>query len=78
MHGMDAVAQVARNLLAARERYRLTQEELSARSGVHPTEVSRIENARRDIQITTVFKLAEALDLTPGQLIDGTWNPPAT
>jgi transcriptional regulator with XRE-family HTH domain len=50
MHGMDAVTQVARNLLAARERYGLTQEELSARSGVHPTEISRIEHARRDIQ----------------------------
>ena len=71
---MEAVAQVARNLLAARERNGLTQEELSALSGVHPTEVSRIENAHRDIQISTAFKLAKALDLTPGQLIDGAVN----
>ena len=43
-----------------------------ARSGVHPTEISRIENGQRDVQITTIFKLAKAFDLTPGQFIDGT------
>jgi transcriptional regulator with XRE-family HTH domain len=46
--------------------------EVSARSGVHPTEISRIENGQRDVQISTIFKLAKAFDLTPGQFIDGT------
>ena len=71
IHGVDAVAQVARNLLRARKRYGLTQEEVSERSGVHPTEISRIENGQRDVQISTIFKLAKAFDLTPGQFIDG-------
>jgi transcriptional regulator with XRE-family HTH domain len=69
--GVDAVAQIAGNLLQARKRYGLTQEEVSARSGVHPTEISRIENGQRDVQISTIFKLAKAFDLTPGQFIDG-------
>ena len=69
---VDAVAQIAGNLLQARKRYGLTQEEVSARSGVHPTEISRIENGQRDVQISTIFKLAKAFDLTPGQFIDGT------
>jgi transcriptional regulator with XRE-family HTH domain len=68
---VDAVAQLARNLLQARKRYGLTQEEVSERSGVHPTEISRIENGQRDVQISTIFKLAKAFDLTPGQFIDG-------
>jgi transcriptional regulator with XRE-family HTH domain len=72
---MDAVAQIGQNLLQARKCYGLTQEQVSDRSGVHPTEVSRIENGRRDPQITTVFKLAKAFDLTPGELIDGSWGP---
>jgi transcriptional regulator with XRE-family HTH domain len=38
----------------------------------HPTEISRIENGQRDVQISTIFKLAKAFDLTPGQFIDGT------
>lgn len=69
--GVDAVAQLARNLVAARKYYGLTQEQVSDRSGVHPTEISRIENGQRDVQISTIFKLAKAFDLTPGQLIDG-------
>jgi transcriptional regulator with XRE-family HTH domain len=71
IHGVDAVAQLARNLVAARKHYGLTQEQVSDRSGVHPTEISRIENGQRDVQISTIFKLAKAFDLTPGQFIDG-------
>ena len=41
---MDAVAQFARNVAEARRRAGLTQEDVSGESGVHPTEVSRIEN----------------------------------
>lgn len=33
--------------------------------------VSRIGIAQRDVQISTIFKLAKAFDLTPGQFIDG-------
>ena len=73
--GVDAAAQVARNLLRARKRYGLTQEEVSDRSGVHPTEISRIENGQRDVQITTIFKLAKAFDLTPRQFIDADLTP---
>jgi transcriptional regulator with XRE-family HTH domain len=69
--GVDAVAQLARTLVAARKHYGLTQEQVSDRSGVHPTEISRIENGQRDVQISTIFKLAKAFDLTPGQFIDG-------
>jgi transcriptional regulator with XRE-family HTH domain len=69
--GVDAAAQLARNLVAVRKRYGLTQEQVSDRSGVHPTEISRIENGQRDVQISTIFKLAKAFDLTPGQFIDG-------
>jgi transcriptional regulator with XRE-family HTH domain len=69
--GVDAIAQVAQNLLQARKLRGLTQEEVSDRSGVHPTEISRIENGHRDVQVSTIFKLARAFDLTPGQFIDG-------
>jgi transcriptional regulator with XRE-family HTH domain len=72
--GADAVAQLARNLIEARKHYGLTQEQVSDRSGVHPTEISRIENGQRDIQVSTIFKLAKAFDLTPGQFIDGAPN----
>lgn len=69
---MDAIERFARNLATARLRAGLTQEQLSDLSGVHPTEVSRIENGQRDVRISTVARLAEALGMTPGRLLDGT------
>jgi transcriptional regulator with XRE-family HTH domain len=72
MAAMDeAVARFAQNVAAARRRAGMTQDDLSAESKVHPTEVSRIENAHRDARVSTVAKLARALNVTPGQLLDG-------
>lgn len=61
---------LATNLKAARKRLKLTQEQVAERSGVHATEVSRIEGGKRDPQVSTVIKLAEALELRPGQLLE--------
>lgn len=49
----------------------MTQEDLSAGSGVHPVEISRIEHGQRDVKITTVVRLANALGLTASELLDG-------
>jgi transcriptional regulator with XRE-family HTH domain len=38
---------------------------------VHPTEVSRIERGERDVGVSTVYRLAEALGTSPGSLLDG-------
>jgi transcriptional regulator with XRE-family HTH domain len=72
MAGMPTgVTRFAANVAEARRRAALTQEEVSAISGIHPTEVSRIENGERDVRVSTVFRLADALGVTPGQLLDG-------
>lgn len=72
MDGMDAdVAQFARNVAEARRRRGLTQEDVSGASKVHPTEISRIERGERDVRVSTVFRLAKALGVKPGQLLDG-------
>jgi transcriptional regulator with XRE-family HTH domain len=64
------VGNLGANLKAARKRLGLTQEQVAERSGVHATEVSRIEADKRDPQVSTVEKLAEAVELRPGQLLD--------
>ena len=61
---------LAANLKAARVDLGLTQEQVAERSGVHATEVSRIEAGKRDPQVSTVEKLARAVERTPGQLLD--------
>ena len=63
------------NLREARQRSGLTQERVAERSGVHATEVSRIETGKRDPQVSTLERLAKAVGVRPGQLLDGL--PPA-
>jgi transcriptional regulator with XRE-family HTH domain len=52
-----------------REQREMTQEELAHRSGVHATEVSRIEGGKRDPQVSTVERLADALEVSSGELL---------
>lgn len=49
---------------------RLTQAALAARAGLPQSVVSDTENGRRDISLRTLYRLAGALDLTPGALLD--------
>lgn len=58
------------NLRAARLKLELSQEQVAERSGVHATEVSRIEAGKRDPRVTTVERLAEAVKLRPGELLE--------
>ena len=58
------------NLREAREKLGLTQEQVAQRSGVHSTEVSRIEGGRRDPKVSTVARLAKAVEVKPGRLLD--------
>jgi transcriptional regulator with XRE-family HTH domain len=64
------VGDLGSNLRAARKKLKLTQEQVAERSGVHPTEVSRIEAGKRDPQVSTLRKLAAALEVPPGELLD--------
>ncbi|HEX5928295.1 MAG TPA: helix-turn-helix transcriptional regulator [Solirubrobacterales bacterium] len=61
---------LGKNLRAARKELGLTQEEVASRSGVQAGEISRIENGKRDPQVSTLEKIAAALEMTPGRLLD--------
>lgn len=65
----DVRRALGKNLRRARERAGLTQEAVAERSGVHPTEVSRIESGKRDPRISTVEALAEAVGVSVGDLL---------
>jgi len=64
------VGKLGPNLRAARLRLELSQEQVSERSGVHATEVSRIEAGKRDPRVSTVERLARAVEMKPGQLLE--------
>lgn len=57
------------NLREARERLGLTQEQISDRSGVQAGEVSRIERGKRDPKVSTLEKLAAAVEVEPAELL---------
>jgi transcriptional regulator with XRE-family HTH domain len=65
----------AQNVSRTRKRRRLTQEEVSHRSGIHVTEVSRIERGLRDPRVTTLVRLADALEVSPAVLLRGVVAP---
>lgn len=64
------VGDLGTNLLAARKRLGLTQEQVAERSGVHATEVSRIEAGKRDPKVSTLRRLAKAVEVPPGRLLE--------
>lgn len=64
------VEDLGKNLRAARKRLGLTQEQVAERSGVHVTEVSRIEAGKRDLKLSTLRRLARAVEVPPGRLLD--------
>jgi transcriptional regulator with XRE-family HTH domain len=64
------VGALGKNLREARKRLGLTQEEVAERSGVQAGEVSRIEAGKRDPKVSTLEKLAVAVELPAGRLLD--------
>lgn len=64
------VGNLGPNLREARKKLGLSQEQVAERSGVHATEISRIEAGKRDPRVSTVERLAAAVRLNPGQLLD--------
>jgi len=70
---MDIRRQLGLNLQRLRREKGWSQEALAFESGIHRTYVSGIERGVRNPTLTNVAKLAKALGVTAGTLID----PPA-
>jgi transcriptional regulator with XRE-family HTH domain len=62
------VDRLAKRVAAARRRAGLTQAELAEASGVTDETISRIERGRYEPAVSTLFRLAEALDVSLDQL----------
>ena len=48
----------------------LSQEELGFESGYHRTYISLLERGKKSPSLKTIFKLAEALNVKPSEIID--------
>jgi transcriptional regulator with XRE-family HTH domain len=64
------VVKIGARLRELREERFLSHRELAQKAGVSPTTVLRIENDEGDTQRRTVRKLAAALGVEPGELLE--------
>lgn len=60
----------------------LTQRELAEKAGTHQSQISRLENAEHDVQLSTLIKIAEALDtiveIRLAEVAEPQWEPMIT
>lgn len=67
---MDVRDRLAKNLRRLRLEKGWSQETFAGEAGLHRTYISDLERGARNPTITVVDKLATALGVTPGRLLD--------
>jgi transcriptional regulator with XRE-family HTH domain len=68
---MEPLEVFAANVRRLRQERGLTQERLAEQSGLHMTDVARIETLRRDPGVKVVAKIARGLDVPACELLRG-------
>ena len=63
---------VGQNLYLERIRRRLSQAELSRRTGIAQPNLSNIEKGKQDITVSTLFEICLALGVKPSRVLDAT------
>jgi transcriptional regulator with XRE-family HTH domain len=75
---MTALERFGENLLRIRQARKLSQESLAELAAVHRTQITVIENGRRQPGVETVARLAGALEVSIESLFEGIrWDPRA-
>lgn len=73
---MSIAERFGENLRRYRRQAGLTQETVGLRADLHRTEIGLLERGERTPRIDTAVKLAGALGVDPGDLLDGiAWVP---
>jgi len=73
---MTFAKRLGQNVVAARKRAGLSQEDLFFRSEVHRTVISKVERGESIPRADTLAKLAGGLGVDPGELFAGlAWQP---
>ena len=73
----DALAEFGARVRARRNELGLSQEGLADQAGLHWTFVGQVERGQRNLSLHNLLKLATALDIDPGQLVERLPAPPS-
>jgi transcriptional regulator with XRE-family HTH domain len=66
-----ATVELGHRVHVRRVELRMSREQLAEASGTHPNYIGGIERGERNVTMLTLLRLAEALDVNPGALLDG-------
>lgn len=69
-HETGLVTVFAENVRRLRKARGLSQEELAEAAGVHRTYIGMLERAEKNVTIYNIERIAIALDVPPGRLLD--------
>jgi transcriptional regulator with XRE-family HTH domain len=69
-YNMTPIRTVAMRIKALREKRGWTQQQLADEAGISRTYLARIETARHDPTLTSLEKIARALKVKVGRLVD--------
>jgi transcriptional regulator with XRE-family HTH domain len=67
----QTIQRFGQNVRAARLARGWTQEDLAGRTGLATVQVSRVERGKREIRLTTLIRLLDALNVPSSELLDG-------
>lgn len=62
--------QIGKKIAVLRKKQRLTQEDLAGAAEIDRSFLSEIENGHKNLSVDTLKKIADALGIKPGKLID--------
>lgn len=63
------LSRIGDRIKTLRETAGLTQQDLADLSGIHRVNLSKLENGKLDIGVSSLRRLADALELEPSQLL---------
>jgi transcriptional regulator with XRE-family HTH domain len=67
---------IGRNVARLRREAGMSQGEVGEAAGLHPTAVGLVERGERTAQAATLVRIAGALEVDPGNLLQGiAWKP---
>lgn len=69
MHSDDLRTNLAKNIQRLRTAEGISQEQLASRAGLHRTYIGAVERAERNITLSTLQRIADALAAEPVSLL---------